>query len=193
MTINGGTLQITAKAQSLDPTGSSVVSSIAISSGKLDLANNAAIVDWSTSSPIGSIKQQIQSGAITSSMLDANHSIGFGEASALGVGSFGGTNVDTSAVLLRATVNGDANLDGVVNSLDFMSLANNFGQSGQYWNNGDFNGDGVVNALDFNVLASHFGQTMSTPALGQLVPEPSVFAMLGIASAFVARRRPRKR
>ena len=129
LTINSGTVQITAKAQSLDPTGTSIVSSISITSGKLDLANNAAIVDWSTNSPIGSIKQQIQSGAITSSVLDANHSIGFGEASSLGVGSFGGTNVDTSAVLLRATVNGDANLDGVVNVLDFTWLAANFNQS----------------------------------------------------------------
>ena len=61
---------------------------------------------------------------------------------------------------------GDANFDGVVNLLDFNTLAANFNVTGgATWQQGDFNGDGNVNLLDFNVLAAHFNQT--APRLGR--------------------------
>ena len=181
---------MTSKAQSLDPTGTSIVSSLSITSGKLDLANNGFIVDWSAASPINTIAQQIQTGLITSSPLDANHNIGFAEASSLGLTSFGGVNVDASAVVMRATINGDANLNGAVDTSDFTRLANHFGQSAAGWSDGDFNRDGVVNVLDLNALATHFGQTMTSAALGSLVPEPaSISLLLGIALLAPRRRR----
>jgi autotransporter-associated beta strand protein len=189
ITVSGGTFQITTKAQSLDPTGTSIVPAIFTSGGKLDIGNNGVVVDWTGSSPIASIQQQIANGGITTSFVDANHAIGFGEASSLGIGSFGGVTVDTSAIVMRATTIGDANLDGVVNTSDFMRFANDFGNTGAYWSDGDFNGDGVVNALDFNALATHFGQTMSAPVLGTLVPEPGATAILGIGFILFRRRR----
>src|SRR5439155_23440413 len=50
---------------------------------------------------------------------------------------------------------GDANIDGVVDTLDFNLLAVNFAQSGKTWKQGDFTFDGVVDTIDFNVLAAN--------------------------------------
>ena len=57
---------------------------------------------------------------------------------------------------------GDANGDGVVNSSDFVALANHFNGTQATWSQGDFNYDGIVNALDFNALASNFGTNSSS-------------------------------
>jgi hypothetical protein len=99
--------------------------------------------------------------------------LGFAEADALGLGTFGGLSIDGSAVLIRYTLAGDSNLDGAVDSIDFNSLASHFGQSNQTWLNGDFNYDDMVDSLDFNALAANFGELI--PAQGRslsLVPEP---------------------
>jgi hypothetical protein len=82
---------------------------------------------------------------------------------------------------------GDANLDGVVDSKDFVSLADHFGQSGSYLAIGDFNGDGVTNALDFNILASHYGQTLQSASA--LAPEPDLGLIPLAILALSARRR----
>jgi hypothetical protein len=61
----------------------------------------------------------------------------------------------------RLSIDGDADLNGTVNLLDFNALATNFGKSGQSWQQGDFDGNGSVNISDFNKLASQFGKTGS--------------------------------
>lgn len=182
------------------------VGSIAINStGQLDLTDSKLAVDYSGTSPIGAVKAQIASGyaggawngnGINSSVAAAAASsahatgIGYGEASSLGLGTFGGQTMDGTDVVAGITYYGDANLDGTVTSLDFNALANNFNKTGQVWTAGDFNYDGVVNALDFNAVASNFGQTLPAPPLGSLVPEPASLAMIGFAlTALAARRR----
>ena len=57
----------------------------------------------------------------------------------------------------------DVNKDGVVNILDLVSVANNFGQQGE--NIADINGDSIVNILDLVAVAGAFGQTASAPSL----------------------------
>jgi hypothetical protein len=81
---------------------------------------------------------------------------------------------------------GDANLDRIVNSQDFVAMASHFGNQSAYLAIGDFNGDRIVNALDFNILATHFGQTL--PAGTTLAPEPAMTVML---LALLATRRRR--
>ena len=53
---------------------------------------------------------------------------------------------------------GDFDMDGTVSFLDFLLLAQNFGQKVEPCTNGDTNGDGIVNFADFLTLANFFGQ-----------------------------------
>ena len=200
----------------MKPGGATLLSTPALSIdapnlGQLDLADDDAIIDYTGTSPINSMHSLLTSGyaggawtgaGINSSIaagVAANvgnlnkTAIGYAEASALGIGTFDGQAVDGTAVLLRYTLAGDLNLDGAVNTLDFTTLANNFGASGSLWQQGDFNFDGVVNALDFNAIATNFGLFQASPplasGLGQLVPEPGCFAAAGL---LVLLRRRRK-
>jgi len=68
-------------------------------------------------------------------------------------------SVKFNAVLPMIDVSGDADLDGTVGFSDLNILAQNYGQSGLYWQQGDFNGDGVVNFADFQILMENFGST----------------------------------
>jgi hypothetical protein len=89
--------------------------------------------------------------------------------------------VDDTSVVVRYTLLGDTNLDGVVNAVDFNALASNFGgDPGKTWINGDANYDGVVNTADFNALASNFNQPLAAPALGGLVPEPGILILAAL-------------
>ncbi len=56
---------------------------------------------------------------------------------------------------------GDANGDGVVDSHDFITVAQHFNQVASTPPQGDLNFDGVVNSLDFNAVAATFGQSVS--------------------------------
>ena len=62
---------------------------------------------------------------------------------------------------------GDANRDRTVDTVDFNSLAANFGGTGKIFSQADFNYDGIVNTSDFSILASKFGKTLSgSPTAG---------------------------
>ena len=69
-----------------------------------------------------------------------------------------GRPIDGSAVLVKYTFYGDANLDGAVTLADFNRYAGHFGlTSGARWSQGDFLYNGNVFLEDFNRLASNFG------------------------------------
>jgi hypothetical protein len=199
----GATTFLTTPALSIDsPNG-----------GVLDMTDEKAIVDWAGSSPIATIAKYVSTGwaggawtgaGITSTLaaiVAANAgnpfktAVGFGEASALGIGAFAGQSLDGSAVLLRYTTFGDANLDGTVDSNDFAVISMHYNATGQLWYQGDFNFDGVVNAMDFNTIASNFGQVLpSAPpdaALAALVPEPLCLAGVLLFTTVARRRRNR--
>jgi autotransporter-associated beta strand protein len=148
-------------------------------------------------SPAGTIQGMLtsayaggfSSGQIRSSA--ANSSLGLGWAD------------DTAGqrVSVAYTYYGDANLDGKVDTLDFNSLAANFGGTDKSWMQGDFNYDGTVDMLDFNFLAANFGQTLAgAPDSGGgnisgavLLPEPVVgLTALFIFGSLAARRRRRR-
>jgi hypothetical protein len=77
--------------------------------------------------------------------------------------TFEGLSIDSTALLVKYTYYGDANLQGTVNLVDFGRLATNFGLSNKRWFDGDFNYDGNVGIPDFNRLATNFGHQ---PPLG---------------------------
>jgi T5SS/PEP-CTERM-associated repeat protein len=190
------------------------VSSLTVDSanaGKLDLSDNDMIVDYSGSSPLATIQSLIQAGynggswtgdGITSSSAAAaslsahKTALGYAEASAL-FGSFpatfSGQSVDSTSILIRYTLSGDANLDGTVDTLDFNSLAANFGSSINLWSAANFNYDGAIDTLDFNLLASNFALILptATAAEGVIIPEPATLALLLLAP--LIRRRARHR
>jgi hypothetical protein len=94
----------------------------------------------------------------------------------------------TMTLRAQVALAGDANLDNVVDTLDFNALAGHFGLTGAIWQSGDFNRDRVVDTLDFNSLAADFGQGASA-SIETLVPEPTNVAVILLASITFLRRR----
>ena len=68
-----------------------------------------------------------------------------------------GTGIALTRILIRPTLTGDINGDGVVNSYD-VNLFNSFGLFNMAtplgYQVGDFNGDGVVNSKDVTIFNS---------------------------------------
>jgi hypothetical protein len=109
--------------------------------------------------------------------------------------SFSGQSVDASAVLVRYTASGDANLDGTVDTVDFNSLAANFGAADERWVHGDFNYDASIDTTDFNLLAANFGFMVAGDVLSLQslpVPEPSSFLLTAGSTLAMRRRRHRR-
>jgi hypothetical protein len=210
LNVNAGTVRLLPNGTAA---GTSRVNALSVAGGavptaKLDVTNNAFVVDYTGVSPLDTVKAQITTAynggawdgnGITSGNANAsNFGVGFGEASALTAvpAIFG--SVDSTSVLVRHTRYGDANLDGQVNLQDFNRLASNFGAAGAAWTQGDFNYDGNVNLQDFNRLASNFGLSAAGPEvtpddwarLGAAVPEPGAASVL-VAMAMTTLRRRR--
>jgi hypothetical protein len=186
------------------PTHYSRLTQLAINSGgKFDLSDNDLIVD---STPISTIAAKIAAGfnggswngaGITSSAAQASGgsahptALAYATAASLGLSLFDGQSVSGLNVLVRHTYSGDANLDRVVNALDFNALASNFGASGKLWVQGDFNFDGIANTLDFNSIATNFNLALPPAAstLETLLPEPGSAYITAICALVLSRRR----
>lgn len=201
-----GTLSI---VDSLTPGGTP-----AAPTGTIDLSNHDLIIQ---SGAIADVALQIKSGragglgngkGIDSSAAAANarFALGYmqnGTAGSPRVPSFDSQPLTGGEVLVKYTLLGDTNLDGLVDGADFSFLASNFGQSGKQWTNGDFNFDGVVDGADFSLLASNFGLSVASfPAslpqpseiggLGATVPEPATLSLLTLVAGGLFARRPRR-
>ena len=71
------------------------------------------------------------------------------------------------------SVSYDINLDGVVNILDLVEAASQFGQIGTNLT-GDANGDGKVGASDLERIGSHLGESAAAPLLHFNRSDPTV-------------------
>ncbi len=71
---------------------------------------------------------------------------------------------------------GDANLDGIVDARDLNSIGLSWRESPNTWSQGDFRAVGTVNAQNLNALAVNWGN--SVPMAAQAVPEPAGLAGL---------------
>src|SRR5205823_5183669 len=95
--------------------------------------NGFGIINYDVTTPLANVLSQIQSGyasgswngiginstsAATARTTPHPMAVGYAEAASLGLTTFANQTVDSTAVLLRYTFDGDANLDGTVNSSD---------------------------------------------------------------------------
>jgi hypothetical protein len=112
----------------------------------------------------------------------------------VGTGPFVGHAIVEPSMGVSAiiAIPGDANLDGVVNQLDFSVVANHFNATGT-WADGDFNGDGIVNQLDYSTVASYWEQSDDYGGGIGGVPEPAASTLLLTSLAAVAVRRRRNK
>jgi autotransporter-associated beta strand protein len=198
-------------------TGGSSMTALTIENGStLDITNNHLIINYGgNADPISAIRGYLASGyaggawngaGIISSDAAGNTHYGVGYADSADPNDPAGLAPGTLEV--EYTLNGDANLDGVVNGTDFGILAANFGQQVSAWDEGDFNYDGVVNGSDFGALAANFGQQANgadvvlpasdwaaldafAAANGLMadVPEPTTLGLLGLGVLGLLRRR----
>ena len=159
LTVSGGGTSTVDVANSANSPVVLNIGSLSLSgTAALDLGNNELVT---TATP-ASIQSLLLSGALKTSA----------PGGVLGYKDLGGGQTE-----VRFTVRGDANLDGIVNVLDFNALSMNYNKTGQLWANGDLTNDGKVNAADFDQLATGYGSNIgggfSAPALGTLVSAPS--------------------
>jgi hypothetical protein len=111
---------------------------------------------------------------------------------------FSGQSVDATALLIKFTYYGDANLDGQVDLGDLNRLALGWQSSGS-WLNGDFDYSGFIDIRDLALLARNWQAGVGSPlgsatadlgeALASLglppgvVPEPGMVLMMGMGAA----------
>ena len=206
LTISGGTVAVASNGTN---TGVSVVSTLAIAgdaapTAKLDLANNAAVVDYTGTSPVATVRQQILAGrggpglgktwnglGITSSTAAAaeaeSRSVAYAENSALPLGAytnFRGQTVDSTSVLMAFTRTGDANLDGVVNDDDVTIVGASYapGVAGASWAVGDFDYNGFVDDDDVTLLGV-FYNPIAPPLAAPPLASPPLAAPGGAVAA----------
>ncbi|HEX4054741.1 MAG TPA: LamG-like jellyroll fold domain-containing protein [Tepidisphaeraceae bacterium] len=159
--------------------GLSVQALLSISSGStLDITNNGFIINYGGGGdPMSTIAGAIASGynsgtwngaGIMSSVAQlSSGSYGIGYADSADPGNPAG--LSSNQIEITYTLYGDTNLDGAVNSVDFGTMAANFGKSGKTWDEGDFNYGGVVNSIDFGLLAGNFGKSSANVPAAQLL------------------------
>ena len=185
--------------------GKSTVSRLVIAAGgTLDLTNNGLIVE-STADRLQA--DLIELTALIRAARNAPSGIwtGAGITSSgarsnplRGVAIFSG-ETDATSIFITYTYNGDANLDGRINSDDYFRIDSGFlaQPSVPLYAQGDFNYDGRINSDDYFLIDSAFlGQTNVTtgsmsPFNAVLVPEPAVGSAVALAGVLLGRRRCR--
>jgi hypothetical protein len=150
--------------------------------GKLDLTNEDMIVDYLPGpSPLATIRGDLTTGyaagawtgnGINSATAAANAAkttaLGYAESSNVlggGGGVFSGIAVDATAVLVKYTWYGDADLTGAVDVADLGRLASNWQLSPRDWSAGNFDYDAIrlVDVNDLGLLATNWQAGVGSP------------------------------
>jgi hypothetical protein len=180
---------------------------------KLDVADNALVIDYDTTSPKETVRQQLLAGLaggswtgngiITSvstqtiGSVTYNFRVAYGEASSFGLsGAWRGVTLDATSLIIARGITGDANFSNAVDFADLLLLAQNYNGNTKDWAQGDFDYDGLVGFSDLLLLAQNYnvvgptGSFAGDWALAQsLVPEPTSIALIGAAGLVMTRRR----
>ena len=216
-------------------TGTPVVTSLSVDPGAtLSLTPGRLFIDVAPDAPLplDSVRSLLSAGrnggdwlgtgGVTSSRLNATNDPTRTHAFAYADGSLlpdsyrqfpqlpppGTITIDTSSILIRYTLYGDANLSGAIDSDDYTLLDRAYARSlsDAHWQDGDFNYDGAVDANDYLLIDTTLGQSQGlTPDflstresqfgaayVSQLIasiPEPtSLLAGCGFAFSVLHRR-----
>jgi hypothetical protein len=81
---------------------------------------------------------------------------------------------------------GDANLDGIVDASDYITVKNNFGRNPATWSEEDFSGNGSVGFEDLQMLMSNFGARETSPAQA---PGPATLGLLALGLPAIIRKK----
>jgi hypothetical protein len=89
-----------------------------------------------------------------------------------------GQAVDGTALLMRHTLFGDANLDTTVDFTDLVALAQNYNtlDGNRVWTEGDFTYDGNVDFSDLVKLAQNYNTSLPSAAQIEAIGAPPSFA-----------------
>jgi hypothetical protein len=193
-----------------------------IPTGKLDIADGLLVINYEGDNPMPMLRDQIiaafnafgwdGNGIGSKKMTDdpfGSYSIGYADNSQLlfpygpateftPANPFGDTtDVTPNAILVRYTLIGDVDLNGVVDDTDISLLTNSYLFTGQDWFLGDvYLYDGVVDDSDVGTQANNYlmtvGQVTGVSELNA-APEPATLVLLSLGvGAMLARRRARK-
>jgi hypothetical protein len=180
----GATVRLTASnGEASSVTNLSLDGSAGAWNSLLDIGKSAVVIDYTGASPLTTIADQIAAArsldwigmGIGSSAAhgDAMAGVAVAEASvlmALSAGQtaqFMGQTLDSTSLIVRYTRAGDANLDGVVNFADLVTVAQNYGKNAGNgsWSEGDFNYDAKVNFSDLVMVAQNYGGAVGAGAV----------------------------
>ena len=172
------------------------VDSLAIgASGLVNLGRSDLIVDYTGESPIAAmIADVVGAKLIADGDVDGLPTyLAVSEAADLGLTDLNGVAVDETAVLVKYTYVGDANLDGQVDALDYERVDLAIGNTGVFGTaQGDLNYDGNVDALDYEQIDLNIGNGVGSPLGTVLIPEPAVMGLLVPGLAAITQRRSRR-
>ncbi|HEY7088119.1 MAG TPA: VCBS repeat-containing protein [Tepidisphaeraceae bacterium] len=154
---------------------------------KLDLNDNALILDYIGASPASVIRGYLTSGrnggtwngpglASSSATAAPRRALGYADNTSFATPrtSFAGQSVDATSILIKYTYVGDADLDGDTDGVDIGSWAINFtgelsGTGSSVWSRGDWDYDGDVDGVDAGLWATAFTGELGGSGLGSLV------------------------
>jgi hypothetical protein len=165
--------------------------------GRLDLTDNDLILDYTGASPLGAgstytgVTKLIRDGrnggswdgnGVITSMTAAKTpsfltTLGVAEAKdivGLSGGTWSGQSVDASAVLIKYSYAGDADLSGTIDGDDFFAIDAGYSADAMGFGNGDFNYSGGVDADDYFLIDYNYNKTgivMSPPAGAAAMPK----------------------